>query len=41
VDIPVHISLLIVAGILLLALVASLLFPAKIVDTARRAPTSD
>jgi tellurite resistance protein TerC len=41
VDIPVHISLLIVAGILLLALVASLLFPAKTAGTPRRAPTDD
>jgi len=41
VDIPEHISLLIVAGILLLALGASLLFPAKTAGTARRAPTSD
>ena len=41
VDIPVHISLLIVAAILLLALVASLLFPAKTAGTPRRAPTDD
>ncbi len=35
-DIPEHISLLIVAGILLLALAASLLFPAKPTATTRR-----
>ncbi len=36
VDIPEHISLMIVGGILLLALAASLLFPAKTAATTRR-----
>jgi len=36
VDIPEYISLMIVGGILLLALAASLLFPAKTAATTRR-----
>ena len=41
VDIPEYVSLLIVLGILLLALAASLLFPTKTGATAKQRSTAD